>query len=65
MWGKMKISMWDLIEFSLQQKGLFAKIKYTILGFLFFARLRKELLAKNSDRETGISNFSDDVYPLF
>ena len=61
----MKISIWDLIEFSLQQKGVFAKIKYTLLGILFFAKLKEDLLAKDSDRDTGISNFSDDVYPLF
>tara|TARA_B100000900_G_C20365147_1_gene628016 strand:- start:402 stop:587 length:186 start_codon:yes stop_codon:yes gene_type:complete len=61
----MKISIWDLIEFSLQQKGVFVKIKYTLFGFLFFAKIRKELLVKNSDREIGNSNFSDDVYPLF
>lgn len=56
----------DLLKFSLSKKSYFEKIKYTLLSFLYYPLLKKQLLdyQKRSGSEV-MAGAGDDVYPLF
>lgn len=55
----------SLIEFSLSQKTLFEKLKCLVLATIFYRKLKQDLTPSKQKKSAGLSEFSDDVYPLF
>ena len=60
-----ELSFGSLIEFSLSQDTFFGKLKSLMFSAIFYRKLKCELSPSKQNKSVNISDFSDDVYPLF